>query len=240
MEQSESIKELAAALAKAQAVTGVAKKNSTNPHFKSDYADLLEVWGASREALTAHGISVLHLPDMVDGRVAFTVQIQHESGEWMRATVQQMDKPQQFGSFFTYLKRYSLSGVAAVVAEGEDDDGNAATPKAGAPSATGSSPPSGGAPRSAKGAPATSSGPSDKQRSMIYSVVEKKGWDKVLIQEWMLENLKVSSTSELTGGKDGTASKLITALLDGTVEDWMRGGTPPGDEPPPIEDDIDY
>ena len=249
MNQSESIKNIAAALAKAQAQTSVAKKSSTNPHFKSEYADLLEVWGASREALTDNGISVLHLPDMAqDGngmltREAFTVQVQHESGEWIRSTVTQMDKPQQFGSFFTYLKRYSLSGVAAVVAEGEDDDGNAAQrSKAGAPRATGSTPPSGGAPRTPTGAPATSSGkPSEKQIAVIFAIAKGNDWDPILIQEWMTEQFGVDSTKDLTGGKDGTASKLISAMKDGTIADWMQGGSPPDDAEPPHDDsDVPY
>lgn len=48
MERSEQINELAAALAKAQAQIRAATKDSTNPHFKSKYADLASVWDAIR------------------------------------------------------------------------------------------------------------------------------------------------------------------------------------------------
>ena len=44
MNRSESINELAAALAKAQAVMAGASKDNINPHFKSKYADLASVW----------------------------------------------------------------------------------------------------------------------------------------------------------------------------------------------------
>ena len=46
MQRSESINEIAAALAKAQAEIVAAEKNAENPHFKSNYADLAAVWNA--------------------------------------------------------------------------------------------------------------------------------------------------------------------------------------------------
>jgi hypothetical protein len=48
---SDSIKELAAALAKVQASIQPASRNATNPHFKSKYADLGAVWDACRKPL---------------------------------------------------------------------------------------------------------------------------------------------------------------------------------------------
>jgi hypothetical protein len=49
----------------------------------------------------------------------------------------------------------------------------------------------------------------------------------------------VDSTKDLTGGKDGTASKLISAMKDGTIADWMQGGSPP-DADPADESDVPY
>ena len=54
MLQSESIKELATALAKAQGELKHASKDSVNPHFRSKYADLASVWEACREALSTN------------------------------------------------------------------------------------------------------------------------------------------------------------------------------------------
>lgn len=51
MLKSEQINELAAALAKAQGQIEGAKKSSSNPFFKSKYADLAECWNTCREAL---------------------------------------------------------------------------------------------------------------------------------------------------------------------------------------------
>ena len=56
MTRSESVNELAAALAKAQGEILAAKKDSENPHFRSKYADLGSVWDAIRAALTTHGL----------------------------------------------------------------------------------------------------------------------------------------------------------------------------------------
>jgi hypothetical protein len=44
VERTESINELAVALAKAQAVIEPAPKDSLNPHFNSRFADLAAVW----------------------------------------------------------------------------------------------------------------------------------------------------------------------------------------------------
>jgi hypothetical protein len=62
MTTSESINEIAAALAKAQSEMGGAVKDSANPFFKSKYADLSSVWDACRGPLTKNGLSVVQFP----------------------------------------------------------------------------------------------------------------------------------------------------------------------------------
>lgn len=57
------MKDLAAAMAKAQSEIKTALKDSKNPHFKSSYADLTSVWDACRAALTKNGISVIQIPN---------------------------------------------------------------------------------------------------------------------------------------------------------------------------------
>lgn len=130
-ERSETIKELAIALAKAQAQIAPASKSAENPHFRSRYADLPAVWDACRKPLTDHGLSVVQMP--VDagepGRVALMTMLLHTSGEFISSTVStrlQKDDAQGIGSALTYLRRYALSAMVGVVAD-EDDDGNAAS-----------------------------------------------------------------------------------------------------------------
>lgn len=128
--QSDSIKELATALAKAQATIQPASKNATNPHFRSKYADLGAIWDACRKPLADNGLSVVQMPtDSGDGRVALTTMLLHTSGEYISSTCStrlQKDDAQGVGSALTYLRRYALAAMVGIVAD-EDDDGNAAS-----------------------------------------------------------------------------------------------------------------
>jgi len=130
MTHSEQINEIATALAKAQAEIEGAKKDSTNPHFKSSYADLASVWDACRKALTANGLSVVQGPVSDEGRVGVTTMLMHSSGQWLESTFfmrPTKDDPQGAGSALTYARRYALAAMVGVAPE--DDDGNAASEK---------------------------------------------------------------------------------------------------------------
>jgi len=131
MDKSETIIELAKALAKAQAQIKPAVKDSENPHFRSKYADLSSVWDACRKPLTDNGLSVVQMP--VDAptpdSVALTTLLLHTSGEYISSTVSApltKKDAQGIGSALTYLRRYALSAIIGVVAD-DDDDGNAAS-----------------------------------------------------------------------------------------------------------------
>ena len=119
MNSSASIKELATALAKVQGKLTFAKKDSKNPFFKSNYADLESVWDACRDLLAEHGLSVMQFPGVyVEGNMVLTTILAHESGEWI---VQDMSLPvskpdaQGAGSAITYMRRYALAAVIGVV-----------------------------------------------------------------------------------------------------------------------------
>lgn len=131
IEQSPELKELAGALAKAQLAMRAAGKDSLNPHFKSRYADLSNVWEACREPLAANNLSVIQMPCTTDdGSVALTTMLLHSSGEWVRSTITSRpanQMPQSIGSALTYLRRYALAAMVGVVASDEDDDGETAT-----------------------------------------------------------------------------------------------------------------
>ena len=128
MKTSETINELAGALAKAQATMGNAHFNRTNPHFKSKYATLSSIWDACREPLTKNGLSVVQSPcsSGEEGYIGLATTLLHSSGQWMRDTVfvrLAKDDPQGAGSGLTYLRRYSLAAFVGVCPD--DDDGNA-------------------------------------------------------------------------------------------------------------------
>ena len=132
MNSSESIKELATALAIVQGQLTFAKKDSKNPFFKSNYADLESVWDACRELLSANGLAIMQFPgDYVDGNMTLTTVMTHSSGEWVAQNMSlPVSKPdaQGAGSAITYMRRYALAAIVGVVQA--DDDGNSASEKA--------------------------------------------------------------------------------------------------------------
>jgi len=128
MNQSESIKNLAAAMAAAQSEMGAAIKGASNPFFKSKYADLGSVIQAVKAPFAAHGLSYVQFPVSGESSVGVTTRLMHSSGEWLEQDyfipLGKMDA-QAAGSAITYARRYALQSIAGIPAE--DDDGNAAT-----------------------------------------------------------------------------------------------------------------
>ena len=113
MQQSESIANLAKALAIVQGKLTYAKKDSKNPFFKSNYADLESVWDACRDLLASNGLAVSQFPGSyceIDKSMSLTTILTHESGEWisneMTLPVSKVD-PQGAGSAITYMRRYA-------------------------------------------------------------------------------------------------------------------------------------
>ena len=128
MNQSESIANLAAAMAAAQGEMGAAIKGASNPFFKSKYADLGAVIQAVKEPFAAHGLSYVQFPISGEQSVGVTTRLMHSSGEWLEQSffipLGKMDA-QAAGSAITYARRYALQAIAGIPSE--DDDGNAAT-----------------------------------------------------------------------------------------------------------------
>jgi len=127
MKTSESIKEIAIALVKAQDNITYAIKDSTNPHFKSRYADLGSVIHAIKESLNNFGIAFIQTPtESQPGTLALTTRLIHSSGEWIEDTAicpLQKNDPQGYGSALTYLRRYTLASITGLYQD--DDDGEA-------------------------------------------------------------------------------------------------------------------
>lgn len=125
------MKNIAAALVKSQKAFGPALKSSTNPHFKSRYADLAACVEAVIDSLNANGIALIQQThECNDGVIVETVFV-HESGETYSAGKLHVPAakhdPQGYGSALTYARRYSLMAAAGIAPE--DDDGNAASKK---------------------------------------------------------------------------------------------------------------
>lgn len=127
MNTSEQINDIAAALAKAQAEMTNPVFNKTNPHFKSQYADLASVLNAVRPVLAKHGIAIMQMSGMEESGVVLYTRLTHFSGQWIESVypVTISQKHQDIAAAMTYAKRISLSAIAGVAGE-DDDDGNAA------------------------------------------------------------------------------------------------------------------
>ena len=123
------MKAIASALVKAQREFGPALKSSTNPHFRSKYADLSACIEAVIDALNNNGIYLMQLTEEHDGGVKVSTTFIHESGEQMSGGSLFMPAikhdAQGYGSALSYARRYSLMAACSLATE--DDDGNQAT-----------------------------------------------------------------------------------------------------------------
>lgn len=124
------MKELFSALIKAQSMIKNAIKDSSNPHYRSKYADLESVWDAVRDALQKNSLAVLQLTDIdSSGAPVLITRVIHSSGEHLDSRYplicKDMTDPQKMGSALSYARRYSLGSFLGVISS--DDDGNAAS-----------------------------------------------------------------------------------------------------------------
>ena len=132
------MKNLATALVKAQKAFSPALKNSTNPHFKSRYADLATCVEAVMDALNDNGIALIQKCYECPSGIMVETVFMHESGEIYEAGILQFpaskQDPQGYMSALTYARRGSLMAACGIAPE--DDDGNAASRKPTQPKAT--------------------------------------------------------------------------------------------------------
>ena len=123
------MKNISSALVKAQKAFSPALKTSTNPHFKSKYADLSACVEAVIDALNNNGIALIQKCHESDNGVTVETVFVHESGEMLEAgklhVPASKQDPQGYGSALTYARRYTLMAACGIAPE--DDDGNAAS-----------------------------------------------------------------------------------------------------------------
>lgn len=127
MEHSESIKNLAKALAKFQGEVRDPAKNEKNPFFKSKYVPLDALIEAVRPTLSANGLSIIQMPSGDGKTISLKTIILHESGEWIESDLFSLviakADAQGAGSGVTYARRYQL-GAVLNIGWTDDDDGN--------------------------------------------------------------------------------------------------------------------
>jgi len=122
-------KNIAAAFVKAQRAFGPALKSSTNPHFKSRYADLAACVEAVIGALNDNGIALVQKSYDCENGVMVETMFVHESGEMLECGILHFPAskadPQGHMSALTYARRGSLMAACGIAPE--DDDGNSAS-----------------------------------------------------------------------------------------------------------------
>lgn len=130
--KSESIKNLAFALARAQAKMPVALFDAKNPFLKNKYASLGAVISASKPVLAEYGLSIAQFPYSQEGRVGVTSILMHESGEYIEQTITLVPEAakgvsvnQAVGITITYLRRYAWAAILGMYADEDGDGANA-------------------------------------------------------------------------------------------------------------------
>ncbi len=130
MTRSETITNLATALAKAQAEMPVAVFDATNPFLKSKYASLGSVIQASRPILAKYKLSLVQFPISDAASIGVESILTHESGEFVSERIliplteeKGKTKVQCAGSTLTYLRRYSWAAILGMYSD-EDSDGS--------------------------------------------------------------------------------------------------------------------
>jgi hypothetical protein len=122
-------KNIYSALCAAQAEFGKVQKGSTNPAFKSRYADLADVAGVVIPTLSAHGVAVLHYMVGESDNMAMRTEFVHANSESRVSCdvplIVDRNNMQGMKSATTYAKRIGLESLSGVAPD-TDDDGNAA------------------------------------------------------------------------------------------------------------------
>jgi hypothetical protein len=127
MKMSDTIAELATALAKAQGQIDDASKSADNPYYKSRYADLAAVRAVIREPLATNDLAIIQAPRVVQGGAEVETMLVHKSGEYMSETLFMpagKSDPHGYASAITYARRIGIMSLLALAAY--DDDGNTA------------------------------------------------------------------------------------------------------------------
>lgn len=127
MKSSDTLKQIAPALLAAQKVMGDAKKGSSNPFFKSTYADLNTIREVCTPILNEVGVVLLQPTVIIDGKNYVETMLVHaSSGEFVSAQTEIKNAKgtaQDEGSGISYARRYSLQSLLNIGAVDDDGEG---------------------------------------------------------------------------------------------------------------------
>ena len=125
MDKSLEIKELAAALSKAQGCIEDATKSTAAYNYK--YADLSQILRLVRPVFAENGLSLTQFPCDGGSSVSVESMLMHSSGQWLSQKFSMdveaskgMSKAQSAGVVITYMRRYALAAIAGITQEDND------------------------------------------------------------------------------------------------------------------------
>ncbi len=224
--ESLGIDQLADALSKAQGtfpapaknrLVDFQDKNGKRVHYK--YADLADVIECIRKPLSDNGLSFTHTFEYchAEGGFGLRTWLLHSSGQKLTSFYPlphpSAVKPQEFGSALTYARRYSVSALAGIASEEDDDGATAQAPqkpkpeprKTNAPAASGVS--NGFSEASTHAAPkiapvanaaAIPSELSDAQLKRLFTIAKSAQWTNEQVKEYIGYRWSFESTKQLT------------------------------------------
>ncbi|TXH09257.1 MAG: hypothetical protein E6R04_08770 [Spirochaetes bacterium] len=178
------------ALQKAHAKLLLAPMDSVNPAFKSKYASLESILKTLKPVLAECGLFVSQFPI---GQNTLRTVVGHVSGEKIVSSFSmtpQTDKPHAIGSNISYMRRYALISIFAMVGD-PDDDGNEAS----------------------KPAPKTAAkeAPKVDPWETILATGQKNGWDALSLTEYINDIFGKVAFSELTREEQIQLYKTVSA-----------------------------
>lgn len=117
-------KNIITALAQFRSKIETIKKDSTNPHFKSKYADLPSILEAIKQPLADSGLTIYHQAENTESGYVVTTILAHGEERIISRFPIFWQKPQEIGSSMTYARRYNLQCLLDLPTD--DDDWNIA------------------------------------------------------------------------------------------------------------------
>ena len=134
METTNQLNHMAGALSKAQGeMTNPPKTRTVQVNTKSggnysySYAELDGIIDHVRPIIAKHNLAIIQRIDTQPDCVTLVTELIHESGQMISSThpLPKGCAAQEFGSYLTYARRYSLCAILGIAAE-SDNDGSAA------------------------------------------------------------------------------------------------------------------
>src|SRR5574343_1379611 len=130
MRQSEDVKEINTALAKAQGEYGKLEKSGFNKHLQYKYSTIADMINATKDALSNNGLSVNQFIRTLRDEIGVETHLNHSSGQYKVSDELKYYLPankalniQELGSLITYLTKYDYRTVTGIHCDEDDDDG---------------------------------------------------------------------------------------------------------------------